>query len=141
MRELTLQLSDHFETDVISVGDLLKKEVSKKTEVGEKIDEYIKNMLYVPDEIVFKILKAHLDGISREKNIIVEGYPKTPYQSMALVRNGVIPDLFIVVNYSQEGCQKFVRSKFSENGDDAWNELSETDRSSRSLEYLAQYEM
>lgn len=115
--------------------------MSKKTEVGEKIDEYIKNMLYVPDEIVFKILKDHLDGISREKNIIVEGYPKTPYQSMALVRNGVIPDLFIIVNYGQEKCNSFARNKFSSGGDDTWTELSESDRSSRSLEYLAQYEM
>jgi adenylate kinase len=141
VRELTLQLSTHFQTDVVLVGDLLKKEISKKTEIGEKIDEYIKNMLYVPDEIVFSVLKAHMDSVKRESNIIVEGFPKTPYQSMALIRAGIIPDLFVLVNHTEEKCKEYARSKFNESDNEFWAEVSETDRSERSLEYLSQYQM
>lgn len=82
------------------MGDLLIKEINKKTEIGEKIDKYVKSLLYVPDDIVFKILKENLDTYKPEKNIIVEGYPKTAYQSMALIREGIIPDLFVLVNFS-----------------------------------------
>lgn len=109
VRELTLQLSDHFEATVVSVGDQLKKEVSKKTDLGQKVDEYIKNMLYAPDEVVFNVLKEHLDTLDKKRNIIVEGFPKTLYQSMALVKGKIIPDLFIVVNYPEETCQQFIK--------------------------------
>ena len=57
----------------------MTKEVNKKTEIGEKIDEYIKNMLYVPDEIVMTILQNHLNTLDREKDVIIEGFPKTSY--------------------------------------------------------------
>ena len=57
----------------------MTKEVNKKTEIGEKIDEYIKNMLYVPDEMVMTVLQNHLNSLDREKDVIVEGFPKTPY--------------------------------------------------------------
>jgi adenylate kinase len=109
VRELTLQLSDHFETEVISVGDLLVKEMNKKTDIGEKIDKYVKSLLYVPDDIVFKILKENLDSYKPEKNIIVEGYPKTAYQSMALIREGIIPDLFVLVNFSDSQNEIFAK--------------------------------
>ena len=98
-------------------------------------------MLYVPDEIVFQILKENLDGVAKEKNIIVEGYPKTPYQSMALIKSGIIPDLFVVVNYEDEGCKDFAKKKFNETDNEVWSEVSETDRGERSLEYLSQYQM
>ena len=45
---------------MISIGDLLQKEVTKKTQLSEEIEEYIKNQLYVPDQIVFKILMKYL---------------------------------------------------------------------------------
>jgi len=141
VRELTLQLSGHFETTVVSVGDLLKKEVSKKTEIGEKIDEYIKNMLYVPDDVVMQVLKEHLETLDREKDIIVEGFPKTAYQSMALIREGIIPDLFMVVNFSEEQNAEFAKKKFGEVENETWSEMSESERSVRGREYLQQYEM
>lgn len=130
----------------MSVGDLLVKEVNKKTEVGEKIDKYIKNMLYVPDDIVFKVLKENLDSYGHEKNVIVEGYPKTAYQSMALVRSGIIPDLFVLVNYSQKECENFSKHKFGAvkneesrdlANDELWGDITDSDRSQRSLEYLS----
>lgn len=132
------------------MGDLLVKEVNKKTEIGEKIDKYIKNMLYVPDEIVFKVLKENLDSYSHEKNVIVEGYPKTAYQSMALVRSGIIPDLFVLVNYTQKECETFSKQKFGAMkneesrdlaNDELWGDITDSDRSQRSIEYLSQYQL
>lgn len=109
MRELTLQLSDHFAATVVSVGDLLKKEVSKKTEIGHKIDEYIKHLLYVPDDLVVKVLKEHLETLEKPQNFLIEGFPKTLYQSMAIIKEKVIPDLLIVVNFPDKDCEAFLK--------------------------------
>lgn len=109
VRELTLTLISHIEASVVNVGDLLLKEVSKKTEIGHKIDDYIKNMLYVPDDTVVHVLKEHLDTLDKSQNIIIEGFPKTIYQSMAIIKERVIPDLLIVVNYPEEECESFLK--------------------------------
>jgi hypothetical protein len=109
VRELTLQLSDHFEAVVVSVGDLLKKEVSKKTEIGHRIDEYIRNMLYAPDSLVVQVLRDHIAGLDKTKNIIIEGFPKTLYQSMAIIQEKILPDLLLVVNYSEDQCHTFLK--------------------------------
>lgn len=37
VREFALQVADHYKFTTISVGDLLRKEVSKKQELGEEI--------------------------------------------------------------------------------------------------------
>ena len=74
VRELTLHLSDHFETVVVSVGDLLKKEVSKKTEIGQKMKEYINNLLYVPDDLVIDV---RLFSINRDWEWKIIDFEKT----------------------------------------------------------------
>jgi adenylate kinase len=136
-----LQLSDHFEAKVVSVGDLLKKEVSKKTDIGQTIDEYMKNMLYTPDDQVVKILVSHLSTLDKTQNVIIEGFPKTLYQSMAIVKAKVIPDLLVVVNYPESDCQTFLKRKFTEHDSEQWAELSESERKSRGKEYLVQYNL
>jgi len=59
-----------------SVGDLLTKEVSKKSELGQKIEKYVQDFKYVPDDIVIELVKKHLSTLDK-KNCIVEGFPKT----------------------------------------------------------------
>ena len=72
-------LGEHFDAVMISVGDLLKKEMVKKTVIGQEIEDYIKNFLYVPDSIVSKVLIKYINGFKDDKNLIIEGYPKTIY--------------------------------------------------------------
>jgi len=46
------------------------------------------------------------------------------------------------VNYPQEQCEDFVRRKFSESDySEIWSDMSETERSSRSKDYLFQYNL
>ena len=45
-KENALALAEYFSWQSISVGDLLKKEVSKKTEYGKAISESLKNYRY-----------------------------------------------------------------------------------------------
>ena len=45
-KETALALGEYFNWTCISVGDLLKKEVQKKSELGKEISESYKNATY-----------------------------------------------------------------------------------------------
>ena len=80
--------------------------------------------------------------MDQEKDILIEGFPKTIYQSMAMQRAGILPDLFLLVNYPNDHCEDFVRRKFSEQDyTEIWSDMSEPERSSRSKDYLFQYNL
>jgi adenylate kinase family enzyme len=41
----------------MSVGGLLRKEISKKSNLGQQVDQAIKNHTLVPDDVVIEIVK------------------------------------------------------------------------------------
>lgn len=99
---------------MISIGDLLKKEVIKKTDLGQKIEEYLKNYLYVPDSIVVEVLIKYMKNLKKNDNIIIEGFPKTIYQAKYLVNKNIIPDSLVYLNYKEETNEENIVKKFKE---------------------------
>lgn len=72
-------LSKHFNLPVIVVGDSLREEVSKGTELGKEIDSLISKGNFVPDEIITKLI---LNKIYECKNgYILDGYPRNLNQA------------------------------------------------------------
>ena len=107
VRELALQLCDVIDYTCVSVGDLLKKEISKKSEMGQLIESSIKELRYVKDDLVIEMVKNHLEELDKEKkSCILEGFPKTRLQSLALQKAGIIPDSFIILNMNNESILK-----------------------------------
>ena len=51
----------------ISVGDLLLKEITKKSDYGKRIYESRKNYSYIPDEIVIDLVKRHIEECEKDK--------------------------------------------------------------------------
>jgi Adenylate kinase and related kinases len=103
VREISLQLADYLGFACTSVGDLLNKEVSKKTEVGKKIEECQQQLKYVPDDIVIDLVKKYLSTLEKEKkSCIIEGFPKTKVQGLNLQRAGIIPDCFLLLNLPED---------------------------------------
>jgi len=71
-------LADHLKFTCSSVGDLLTKEVGKKTELGKTIEESYNQLKYVPDHIVIDMVKKHLGVLAQQKtSLVLEGFPKT----------------------------------------------------------------
>ncbi len=70
----------------LSTGELLRKEVANKTEIGQLVDSYISKGQLVPDDLIIKILSNHLDTLSADKTngIILDGFPRTLAQAEAL---------------------------------------------------------
>ncbi len=69
----------------ISTGDILRKNISEGTELGQKAKGYIDQGALVPDELVIDILKARLlESDCKEKGFLLDGFPRTIFQAEAL---------------------------------------------------------
>ena len=81
---------------MIETGKLLKREIQRKTENAPKIEQALKNAVYVDDQIVIDIVKKKISDCERDKkDWILEGFPRTKRQALALQQMGVIPDKII----------------------------------------------
>ena len=77
-KENALALAEYFGWACISIGDLLKKEVSKKTEFAASILEAFKVYRYVPDSIVIELVKRQIAQHEKDsQSWILEGFPRT----------------------------------------------------------------
>ena len=66
----------------LSTGDLLRNEVEKNTELGQKIKEIINSGQLVNDELVLEIVKKNLHVNS--KGWILDGFPRNLTQANSL---------------------------------------------------------
>ena len=61
--------------DHLSTGDLLRDEVAKGTELGEKVQKIMNSGNLVPDSVILDLLSGRLLK-SSAKNIILDGFPR-----------------------------------------------------------------
>lgn len=111
-KEVALSLANHFDYEGISIGDILRKEISKKLDIGKKIEPYLKVCKLVPDDIIIDLLKQEL--IRLEKNnvsYVVEGFPRNRVQAMFLQSVGILPDNVIILDTSNTNLQARVSEK------------------------------
>lgn len=68
----------------ISSGDLLRKAVDAKTEIGLKAKKYIEQGLLVPDDLVVNIVADSINSVECEKGFILDGFPRNLSQAKIL---------------------------------------------------------
>ena len=82
--------------ECVNIGDRLMKELKSKRELGKRIHDSFQTHSYVDDEIVIELLKQAVTDLEKKgSNYIIEGFPKTQRQALALLKMGIIPDKFI----------------------------------------------
>ena len=59
-KEFTLMLSEHFKYQSVSIGDLLKKEVKKKSDIGKWIQDSMRENSYAEDQIAIDLIEKQL---------------------------------------------------------------------------------
>ena len=102
-KEVGLSIADHFGATCISMGDILTKEVNKKSEHGKVIQQCKKKYQFVPDDIAVELLKPHIrDAEASGKDWIVEGFPRTQTQAVSMQRLGIAADLFFHIPVSEQ---------------------------------------
>jgi adenylate kinase len=97
-------LSKKYNTPKISVGDLFRKAIKDKTELGKKIKNYVSCGDLVPDETVVELVKNRLEEDDCKKGFLLDGYPRTVAQAEAIEKfkkvevalNFVAPDEVIM---------------------------------------------
>ena len=68
----------------LSTGDLLRKEINNKTELGNKISSIIKEGHLVSDEIVANLIKQFISNDKFKNRLIFDGYPRNLDQAKKL---------------------------------------------------------
>lgn len=68
----------------ISTGDILRAAVANKTKLGLEAKKYMDAGDLVPDEVVIGLVKDRLSEPDTEKGFILDGFPRTTAQAVAL---------------------------------------------------------
>ncbi|HIE05541.1 MAG TPA: nucleoside monophosphate kinase [bacterium (Candidatus Stahlbacteria)] len=76
-------IADHYNLRLISMGDFLRKEAERGSEIGKEISSFLQGGHLVPDEIIIKVVE-HLIGDS-PIGIILDGFPRNLKQAESLV--------------------------------------------------------
>ncbi len=92
----------------ISTGDIFRDHISRKTELGRKVDEIVKNGELVPDELTNALVEDRLSKEDVDDGYLLDGYPRNLSQADFLDSitevNGVIyldvPDDVVVERIS-----------------------------------------
>lgn len=68
----------------ISTGDMFRQAVKEGTPLGLKAKEYMDQGLLVPDDVTVGIVKERLAKPDTEKGFLLDGFPRTVPQAIAL---------------------------------------------------------
>ncbi|KAJ1266852.1 hypothetical protein BS78_07G010900 [Paspalum vaginatum] len=87
----------------ISAGDLLRAEIAAGSENGTRAKEFMEKGQLVPDEIVVTMVKERLrQPDAQENGWLLDGYPRSHSQAMALETLQIRPDVFIQLDVPDE---------------------------------------
>lgn len=81
----------------ISTGDLLRAEVARDSELGHEIDRQLSSGCLVSDDIVNQVLGARVRTDDCESGFMLDGYPRTLNQAIALQSQLRPRDKFVVI--------------------------------------------
>lgn len=111
----------------ISVGDIVRKEATKTTDIGKQIAECLKTYRYIPDDVIGYIIKNHILKCENEyQNWVLEGFPRTKAQALSLQKIGIIPDKFIMLNVERTQSLEKLKKSMIEQGTNLVGEDLET---------------
>lgn len=79
-----LRLSDKYGLPQIATGDLFRDNLRKQTPLGEKVKSYMEQGQLVPDALVLDMLFDRLKFPDCSQGYILDGFPRTIPQAVAL---------------------------------------------------------
>lgn len=77
-------LSEHLSLPHISTGDLFRENIRNNTALGQKVKSFMDQGKLVPDELVLDMLFDRLKAPDCVRGCILDGFPRTVPQAMAL---------------------------------------------------------
>ena len=87
----------------ISAGDLLRAAVKEGTPAGLEAKEYMDRGDLVPDSCVVSMVVDALDTPdAKSKGWLLDGYPRSASQADAIAKEGIEPDVFLLLDVPDE---------------------------------------
>ncbi len=77
-------LSEKMNIPQVSTGDIFRKHIKEKTELGILADKYISKGQLVPDEVTVNLVKSRLEEPDAQNGVILDGFPRTVKQAEEL---------------------------------------------------------
>ena len=77
-------LSEHYGIPAISTGDIFRYNLKNQTELGKKAKGYMDAGDLVPDSLIIDLMDERLREPDCEKGFILDGFPRTTAQAVAL---------------------------------------------------------
>ncbi|MCS7366716.1 MAG: adenylate kinase [archaeon YNP-WB-062] len=105
-------ISEKYGLPHISIGDILRENIMKRTELGALVKQYIDRGELVPDNIIIELTLNTLRNVLKEfGGYILDGYPRTIAQAEALEQTDMKPEIVIDIRLSEEECVKRLTSR------------------------------
>ncbi|MFQ6060441.1 MAG: adenylate kinase [Thermoplasmata archaeon] len=98
-------ISDKYGIPRISTGDMLRRHVSERTELGVLAEKYMSKGKLVPDDVVIEMMRERLMEEDCREGFLLDGYPRTVHQAQALDEMESID----IVLYLKVGEEEIVR--------------------------------
>ena len=68
----------------VSTGDIFRKHIKEKTELGKLAESYISKGELVPDDVTIGLIENRMEESDVQNGIILDGFPRTVKQAEAL---------------------------------------------------------
>ena len=104
----------------LSTGEIFRRHVRDKTDVGLKISEIMESGQLVPDPMTVEVLKLELSG-AKEGLVLLDGFPRNVNQAETLEQHGLNVELVVHFDMQFGDLEKRIQKRSAELGrvDDA----------------------
>ena len=114
-RHITREVSSRFQIEKVFLLDLLKAEVRKSGKYASEIQHCWNTGSYIPDNIIIDIMIPVVEELEKKGvSYMLEGFPRTRVQGLALQRAGVIPERLLLLIPPKNEFQQGFLERFSE---------------------------
>ena len=96
------KVSQRLGIPTISTGAIIRSALKNGTKMGLEAKKFIESGALVPDEIVIGIVKERLTESDCDKGYILDGFPRSVPQAIALEEMGVALDVVVSFEISDE---------------------------------------
>ena len=123
------RLEEHYGIHHVSTGEVIRGEIARGTELGKRMESYIREGKLAPDEIVIDMIANYVAEHKEAKGCIFDGFPRTTRQAeefdRILAGHGLKVDLMVDIHVPEEELVKriLLRGKDSGRADDASEEV------------------
>lgn len=82
----------------ISTGAMLREEMAKGSKIGKEAEGYIKQGLFVPDDVIIAMVMERVSRDDCANGYILDGFPRTLKQAEAMTEAGIKVDKVLLID-------------------------------------------